>query len=75
MQVDDIKCIHAHVADTLLRGPECNAIGALALDLLERKGVDPRGCSGRRKIREGLLRVVYFIWGLALAVGPYILSS
>eukprot|EP01041_Mallomonas_annulata_P008213 gene8213-16887_t len=48
-KVDDVKCLHAQVADTLLRGrgSEGNAIGARALDILEQqRGVDPRGCDG-----------------------------
>lgn len=44
-KVDDVKCLHAHIADAILRGEEKNVIGSLALKLLqERKGVSPLGC-------------------------------
>lgn len=41
-KVDDVKCLHAHVADHLLRGD--NEIGKLAIDMIESKGVDMKGC-------------------------------
>mmetsp|Transcript_107142 Transcript_107142/g.206077 ORF Transcript_107142/g.206077 Transcript_107142/m.206077 type:complete len:216 (-) Transcript_107142:55-702(-) len=43
-KLDDIKCVHAHVADQLLRGG--NLIGEKCLELLEKKGVNVRGCDG-----------------------------
>jgi len=43
-KVDDIKCIHAQVADFLLRGN--NEIGRKSLEYLEKeRGVDIRGCN------------------------------
>lgn len=43
-KTDDVKCLHAHVADEILRG--CNEIGKATLQQLERAGVDPLGCGG-----------------------------
>ena len=47
-KVDDVKCLHAHVADALLRGrgADGNVIGDIALKKLEAKGVDVTGCAG-----------------------------
>jgi len=41
-RVNDVKCLHAHTADQLLRGN--NVIGELALKKLHERGVDPAGC-------------------------------
>ena len=39
-----VKCLHAHIADTLVRGRGKNAVGAFALDVLRtRRGVDVDG--------------------------------
>jgi len=39
-----VKCLHAHIADALVRGRGKNAVGAFALDvLLTRRGVDVDG--------------------------------
>lgn len=43
-KLDDVKCLHAHIADTLIRGESCNKIGSMALKKLEENGVDVRGC-------------------------------
>ena len=43
-KIDDVKCLHAHIADTILRGDSCNKIGSMALKKLEENGVDIRGC-------------------------------
>lgn len=43
-KIDDVKCLHAHIADTLIRGENCNKIGSLALMKLEEQGIDVRGC-------------------------------
>jgi hypothetical protein len=56
---NDVKCFHAHVADTLLRGQEANKFGAWALRKLEEeKGVDPMGCSSKFCI---LFHLLYFM--------------
>ncbi|CAM9767877.1 unnamed protein product [Discosporangium mesarthrocarpum] len=36
-KVRDAKCLHAHVADALMRGRKRNAIGRATLELLERR--------------------------------------
>jgi len=41
-RVRDVKCLHAHTADELLRGK--NDIGRMALEGLRERGVDPTGC-------------------------------
>lgn len=43
MQVRDAKCLHAHVADALMRGRGANAIGRSTLELLEERGVRTDG--------------------------------
>jgi hypothetical protein len=44
-KVDDAKCLHAHVADHLLRGD--NLIGELVLkELKSEMGVEAKGCKG-----------------------------
>jgi hypothetical protein len=40
-----VKCLHAHVADQLLRGT--NEIGAMTMKRLEAGGVDTKGCDGK----------------------------
>lgn len=46
MKINDVKCLHAHVADRLLRGKGSNLIGEITLNELQKKHqVDPRGCS------------------------------
>jgi Protein of unknown function (DUF501) len=40
-----VKCLHAHVADQLLRGT--NEIGALTMKRLEADGIDTKGCDGK----------------------------
>ena len=45
-KVDDVKCLHAHVADTLLRGKQSNPIGAIILRDLENSGINLKGCEG-----------------------------
>lgn len=42
-QVRDAKCLHAHVADALMRGRGANAIGRATLELLEARGVPVDG--------------------------------
>lgn len=42
-QVRDAKCLHAHVADALMRGRHVNAIGRATLELLEARGVRTDG--------------------------------
>ena len=45
-RLDDIKCVHAQVADFLLRGRHENKIGALCVDILEKeRDVDINGCT------------------------------
>ena len=39
----DAKCLHAHVADALMRGRGANAIGRQTLELLEARGVQTDG--------------------------------
>ena len=41
-KVDDIKCIHAHTADFLMRGE--NEIGKIAMGELAKRGIDSSGC-------------------------------
>lgn len=43
LQVRDAKCLHAHVADALMRGRDANAIGRSTLELLEARGVRTDG--------------------------------
>lgn len=43
-KVDDVKCLHAHISDYLLRGS--NEIGKQALMQLDQAGVDTAGCNG-----------------------------
>lgn len=42
-QVRDAKCLHAHVADALMRGREKNAIGKQTLGLLALRGMQTDG--------------------------------
>eukprot|EP00903_Cladosiphon_okamuranus_P016122 g14878.t1 len=42
-KVRDAKCLHAHVADALMRGRDANAIGRSTLELLEARGVRTDG--------------------------------
>ncbi|CAM9192842.1 unnamed protein product [Ectocarpus sp. 13 AM-2016] len=42
-KVRDAKCLHAHVADALMRGRSANAIGRATLELLEARGVRTDG--------------------------------
>lgn len=45
-KIDDVKCLHAHVADYLVRGD--NLIGQWALKEMEEKyDVNPKGCKGK----------------------------
>ena len=37
--VEKVKCLHAQIADALVRGRGKNAVGALALDALVERGV------------------------------------
>jgi hypothetical protein len=39
-----VKCLHAQIADHLVRGT--NDIGKMALEKLEERGVDVKGCAG-----------------------------
>lgn len=48
-QVRDAKCLHAHVADALMRGREANAIGRMTLEFLEGRGVASTGCDRCRE--------------------------
>ena len=41
-KVDDVKCLHAHLGDYLLRGD--NKIGEWVLEILQRKKIDENGC-------------------------------
>lgn len=43
-KVDDVKCLHAHVADEILRGK--NSIGKSTLTQLESLGINIKGCNG-----------------------------
>ena len=44
-KVGDVKCLHTHVADTILRGKSANRFGRWALKKIEEEqGVDPSGC-------------------------------
>ncbi len=46
---NDVKCLHLHTADALLRGREANQFGAWTLEQLEKeRGVDVNGCAGER---------------------------
>ena len=51
---DDVKCLHANVADYLLRGK--NKIGKLVLDELEQSSVNTSGCDGKINILFLLFR-------------------
>ncbi|CAM9310543.1 unnamed protein product, partial [Hapterophycus canaliculatus] len=42
-KVRDAKCLHAHVADALMRGRGANAIGRATLELLEARGLRTDG--------------------------------
>ena len=47
-KVDDVKCLHIHVADALMRGPCANRFGQMALEDMQAKhGVDPGGCDSK----------------------------
>ena len=51
-----VKCLHAQIADALVRGRGKNAVGALALDALVSCGVARRWSGGvlrRRGAKEG----------------------
>ena len=43
--MNDVKCLHAHVADHLLRGN--NKIGAWTLNVIQQQSLDTRGCDGK----------------------------
>lgn len=43
-KVDDVKCLHAHVADHLMRGD--NKVGQWTLEQLGDQGIERSGCSG-----------------------------
>lgn len=43
-KVDDVKCLHAHVADAIVRGEENNIIGSMTLQRLQKRGVPVTGC-------------------------------
>jgi hypothetical protein len=43
-KTDDVKCLHAHVADELVRGD--NKIGQQTLEILDQRGINARGCDG-----------------------------
>lgn len=45
-RTDDAKCLHAHVADFIMRGT--NRIGEMALEELSKNGVDVNGCKGTK---------------------------
>lgn len=46
--VSDVKCLHLHVADALLRGPGANKFGEWAMETLEKEQrVDRNGCAGK----------------------------
>jgi hypothetical protein len=47
-RTDDVKCLHAQIADTLIRGPNCNKIGDLALKKLNENGCDTNGCEKKK---------------------------
>jgi hypothetical protein len=50
-KVNDVKCLHIHVADTLMRGKGANVFGELALERLEKEyGVDANGCNGKYQV-------------------------
>lgn len=53
---NDVKCLHLHTADALLRGREANQFGAWTLEQLEKeRGVDVNGCAG-----ESLVASIFF---------------
>ena len=44
----DVKCLHLHVGDTLLRGEDANQFGSWALrKLKEQYDIDADGCAGK----------------------------
>ena len=49
-KVDDVKCLHAHTADYLVRGD--NKIGEWTLKELEKRGVSAGGCSGKNTLNK-----------------------
>ena len=63
--VDDVKCLHLHTADALLRGKENNRFGAWTLETLEKeRGVEVNGCAGKNVIpyfvSQSLLNLCHF---------------
>ena len=68
-KIDDIKCIHAQIADTLLRGNgengngNGNIIGALAIKKLKNdRGIDPSGCSGTYVLIDYIHIIIIYIF-------------
>lgn len=57
--VDKVKCLHAHLADHLVRGD--NKIGELVEAELKRKGVSTSGCQGKFRISFTPLFLSYSI--------------
>jgi hypothetical protein len=47
-KVNDVKCLHAHLADYLLRGN--NLIGQWVHDELDKKNVSVSGCAGKQSV-------------------------
>lgn len=43
---NDVKCLHAHVADELIR--DDNSVGKLVMEEIVESGNDPKGCDGKR---------------------------
>lgn len=43
-RIDDVKCLHAHTADYLIRQNK-NSIGKKVIEKLIERGVDPSGCN------------------------------
>ncbi len=61
---DDVKCLHAQVADELTRGQ--NPMGQMVMELLQARGVDPRGCDGKIVLKKKLLPIFFLINSLPL---------
>ena len=58
---NDVKCLHLHTADALLRGREANKFGAWTLEQLEKeRRVDVNGCAGECFVLSAFYRLRYF---------------
>lgn len=52
-KVSDIKCMHAHLADGIMRGFDKNLIAAMVVEMLEERGISLQG--GERKYCYNIL--------------------